>query len=160
MDETTPPFTLYIDADGAPRAVKEIVFKAAQRLKLPVVVVANHWQEVPRSRLVRLVQVPQGMDVADDWIVASCRAGDVIVSGDIPLAAEAVAKGAVVIGPRGEILDAENVRQRLAMRDFMEEMRAGGEGGGGPPPYGPADRQRFASGLDRLLTRRLKGLPS
>lgn len=150
------PFTVWIDGDGAPTPVKETVFRAAVRLKLPVVLVANRWQQLSGSRYVRLVVVGQGMDVADDYIVEHCQAGDVVISSDIPLAAQAVEKGAYVLQHRGELLDADNVRQRLAMRDFMEEMRASGLAGGGPPPYGRNDRQAFADALDRLLTRRLR----
>jgi uncharacterized protein len=164
MDEPTQdghvdaPLIIWIDADGVPRLVKETVFKAAIRLKLPVVAVANRWMELPRSSLLRQVVVDQGMDVADDYIVKHCRRGDVVISSDIPLAAEAVAKGAYVLQHRGELLDAANVRQRLAMRDFMEEMRAGGQATGGPPPYSSNDRQAFANALDRLLTRRMREL--
>lgn len=144
--------TLWIDADGAPRAVKEIVFRASERLRLPVIVVANRQQAVPRSSLVRFVQVAQGLDVADDYIVEHCQQGDVVISSDIPLAALLIEKGALVLQPRGELLDAENVRQRLNMRDFMDDMRAAGLAGGGPPPFGRTDHLRFANALDRLLT--------
>ena len=142
---------IWIDADGAPAAMLEIVYKASLRLKLPVVLVANRWQPTPPSKLVTAVQVGQGLDVADAYIVEHCEAGDVVISNDIPLAAEAIEKGAVVLQHRGEVLDASNVRQRLAMRDFMEELRAGGVMGGGPPPYDVKARQAFANGLDRLL---------
>lgn len=142
---------IWIDADGAPVAMREIVFKAAIRLQVPVVLVANRWQQTPPSRLIRAVVVGQGMDVADDYIVAHCEPGDIVISADIPLAAEAVEKGAIVLQHRGEVLDADNVRQRLAMRDFMEEMRATGTMGGGPPAYDVKARQAFANSLDRLL---------
>lgn len=155
-EPTTSTFTLWIDADGAPRLVRETVFKAALRTRTPVVCVANRWMELPRSSLLRQVVVSEGLDVADDHIVANCQPGDIVISSDIPLAAQAVAKGAWVLQHRGELLDASNVGQRLAMRDFMEEMRAGGMAGGGPPPYSAVDRQAFANALDRLLTRRLR----
>lgn len=142
---------IWIDADGAPAAMLEIVYKASQRLKAPVTLVANRWMQTPPSRLITSVQVAQGLDVADAWIVEHCEAGDIVISNDIPLAAEAIAKGAQVIQHRGEVLDADNVGQRLAMRDFMEELRAGGVMGGGPPPYDAKARQAFANGLDRLL---------
>lgn len=151
------PPTLWVDADAAPRAVKEVIFRASERLELRVVLVANSAQHVPRSKLITQVVVGKGMDVADDHIVEHCAAGDVVITADIPLAAQLVDKGAHVLQPRGEPLDASNVRQRLAMRDFMEEMRAGGLAGGGPPPYSPQDKARFANALDRLLTARLRG---
>jgi len=100
--------------------------------------------------------VGRGFDVADDYIVEHCAAGDIVITADIPLAAQVVEKGALVLKPRGEVLDADNVRQRLAMRDFMDEMRAAGMAGGGPPPFGNADRARFANALDRMLTARLE----
>lgn len=153
--EDRPPFTVWVDADGAPRAMLEILFKASRKRQVPLVLVANRWIQTPAYKLIRSVQVESGMDVADDWIVAHAQPGDVVVSNDVPLAAEAVEKGAVVLRSRGEVLDAHNVRQRLAMRDFMEEMRAGGVHTGGPPPYGAKDRQSFANALDRLLTKRL-----
>lgn len=142
---------IWIDADGAPAAMLEIVYKASQRLKVPVTLVANRWVQTPPSRLITAVQVGQGLDVADAFIVDRCEAGDIVISNDIPLAAEAIGKGAAVLQHRGEVLDADNVGQRLAMRDFMEELRAGGVMGGGPPPYDAKARQAFANGLDRLL---------
>ncbi len=148
--------TLWIDADAAPRAVKEIVFRASERLAIQVVLVANSSMAVPRSQRIRQVVVGRGFDVADDYIVEHCAAGDIVITADIPLAAQVVEKGALVLKPRGEVLDADNVRQRLAMRDFMDEMRAAGMAGGGPPPFGNADRARFANALDRMLTARLE----
>lgn len=142
---------IWIDADGAPGALREIVFKASLRLQVPVVLVANSWQQTPPSRLVTAVQVGGGMDEADDYIALHCEPGDIVITSDIPLAAQVVEKGGVVLQHRGEVLDAQNVRQRLAMRDFMEELRAGGVMGGGPPPYDARARQAFANGLDRLL---------
>ena len=154
---TQQPPTLWIDADAAPRAVKEVMFRASERLSLRVVLVANSALHLPRSKHITQVVVGKGMDVADDYIVDHCVEGDVVITADIPLAAQLVEKGAHVLQPRGEELDASNVRQRLAMRNFMEEMRAGGLAGGGPPPYGAQDKARFANALDRLLTARLRG---
>lgn len=142
---------IWIDADGAPGAMQEIVFRASTRLKVPVVLVANRWRQTPPSKLITAVQVSQGMDVADDYIAEHCEADDIVITSDIPLAAQCVEKGAVVLQHRGEVLDRHNVGQRLAMRDFMEEMRAGGVLGGGPPAYDAKARQSFADGLDRLL---------
>ena len=143
---------IWIDGDGTPAAVKEIVFRASTRLAIEVVLVANRWQKTPPSKLITMVQVKSGFDEADEHIVAQCSAGDLVITGDIPLAVEVVEKGGVVLQPRGEFIDADNARQKLAMRDFMEEMREGGLLSGGPPPYGASDRQRFANALDRFLT--------
>ncbi len=154
---TQQPPTLWVDGDAAPRAVKEVVFRVSERLGLQVVLVANSVMHLPRSKFITQVVVGKGMDVADDHIVDHCVEGDVVITADIPLAAQLVEKGALVLQPRGEPLDASNVRQRLAMRDFMEEMRAGGLAGGGPPPFAPQDKARFANALDRLLTARLRG---
>ncbi len=148
---SSPPI-IWIDADAAPRPVKEIVFRASQRLGIQVVLVANSAQRLPRSSRIRQVLVGRGIDVAYEYIVEHCGMGDIVVTDDIPLAAAVVERGALALRPRGELLDRHNVRQRLAMRDFMEEMRAGGLVGGGPPPFGKSDRARFANALDRLLT--------
>lgn len=148
--------TLWLDADGAPRAVKEILFRVAERRGLDLVLVANSAQAVPRSPRIRQVQVGQGLDVADDWIASHCAPGDVVITGDIPLAAELVARGALVLQYRGDVLDAGNVRERLAVRDFLDGARGAGLTTGGPPPFGVPDRTRFANALDRLLTARLK----
>jgi uncharacterized protein YaiI (UPF0178 family) len=150
------PPTLWVDADAAPRAVKEVLFRVAERLQLSLILVANSAQHLPRSRFIRQIVVGKGLDVADDHIVEHCSAGDVVITADIPLAAQLVEVGALVITPRGEQLDEGNVRQRLAMRDLMEEMRASGLAGGGPPPFGPQDKARFANALDRLITARLR----
>lgn len=147
-----PQPTLWIDADAAPRAVKEVVYRASERLGLRVVLVANNAQHIPRSRHISQVVVGKGLDVADDHIVEHCAPGDVVITADIPLAAQLVEKGAHVLQPRGELLDEDNVRQRLAVRDLMEELRAGGLAGGGPPPFDNKDKARFANALDRLLT--------
>lgn len=144
--------TIWIDADAVPRACKEVLFKASERRRVSLVLVANAWQQIPRSRLVSFVKVGAGDDVADDHIVANCEAGDLIVSNDIPLAAQAIEKGATVLRPRGEELTATNVAQRLAMRDFMDDLRGEGVITGGPPEFSPKDKQRFANALDRWIT--------
>lgn len=145
---------IWVDADAMPKAVKEILFRAAERLKIPVILVANQWQKTPNSAFISFVKVDQGFDVADDHIVDSCEECDLVITADIPLAAAAVEKGAVVLEPRGELLTAENVGQRLSMRDFMDELRGAEMVGGGPPPFSKTDRQRFANTLDRLLAQR------
>ncbi len=151
------PFTIWLDADGAPGAVKEVLLRAAERRAVPLVLVANRPQRVPPSRWIRTVQVGAGLDVADDHIAAQCQPGDLVVTGDIPLAAEAVENGAIALDFRGDLLTLENVRQRLNMRDFMQEMRASGLAGGGPAAFGPRDKQRFANALDRFLTTQERG---
>jgi len=147
----TPPPTIWIDGDGVPGACKEVVFKASLRTKVPVMLVANRYQQVPKLRFIQFQQVHGGLDVADDYIADNCRSGDLVVTSDIPLAARVVESGALVLRFRGELLDQENVRQRLAVRDRMDALRGAGISTGGPPAYGPKDKQRFANALDRWL---------
>jgi uncharacterized protein YaiI (UPF0178 family) len=151
---------IWIDADAAPGAIKEIIFRASMRLKLPVVLVANSWIQTPKSRLITAVQVSAGLDVADDYIVANCAPGDLVITADIPLAAEAIEKGALVLRPRGGPLTKSNIQQILTMRNFMDELRGTGVNTGGPPPLDAKDRQAFAGHLDRILTRQLRQKPS
>lgn len=145
---------IWVDADACPKPVKEILFRAAVRANVPLVLVANQYLTVPPSPLIRTVQVSSGFDVADNYIVQAAEAGDLLITADIPLAAEAVAKGIAVINPRGEGYTVENVRQRLNMRDFMETMRSSGVVSDGPPPYNQQDRQAFANALDRFLAKK------
>ena len=142
---------IWIDGDGCPVAVKEIVFRAAERLALEVIAVADRPLRLPPG--VTSVVVPRGVDAADDYIVLHLAAGDLVITQDIPLAAEVVGKGAVAMEPRGELLTEDNVRQRLSVRDFREEMRLAGQVTGGPAPFGESDRRRFAGALDRLLAK-------
>lgn len=143
--------TIWIDADAAPRAIKEILFRLADRVHLEVVVVANQFQRIPQSPYIRQVTVKSGFDVADEHIVEQVEEGDLVVTEDIPLAAAVIEKGAFALRPRGEMLTERNVRQRLQMRDFMEDFRAAGMVGGGPPPMSKRDVQRFANTLDKFL---------
>jgi len=143
---------LWVDADACPRVIKEIVFRASERLNLPVLLVANKSLAKHHSRLVESIVVPEGFDVADDYIAERSALEDVVITADIPLAARIVAKGGVALDPRGELYTEENVGERLAMRDLMMELRSGGLVQGGPSQFGMTDRQRFASSLDRLLT--------
>jgi hypothetical protein len=145
---------IWVDADACPRGIKNILYRTAQRLQLPLTLVANHGLQVPRSPLIKAVQVQAGFDVADNYIVQQCRPDDLVITADIPLAAEVVAQGASAINPRGERYTPENIRQRLAMRDFMEQMRATGQVSGGPPPLDNTDKQAFANALDRLLAQK------
>jgi uncharacterized protein YaiI (UPF0178 family) len=144
---------IWVDADACPRVVKDILFRAAQRREIMTTLVANQSLSVPASPWVRAVQVSSGFDVADDHIVQSCSQGDLVITSDIPLAAEVIEKGALVITPRGERFTANNIGARLNMRDFMEEMRSTGALSGGPPPLSHADRTEFANALDRMLAR-------
>ncbi|MBL8618216.1 MAG: YaiI/YqxD family protein [Deltaproteobacteria bacterium] len=147
--------TIWVDADAAPGAVREVLFRAAERRQVRVLLVANRPQRFPKSKWIGSVEVAAGMDVADDHIAARCGPGDLVITADVPLAAACVAQGALVIDPRGEQLDERNVKQRLAVRDLMTEVRASGIETGGPPPYDKAALQRFANALDRNLTRML-----
>ncbi|MZR62865.1 YaiI/YqxD family protein [Alcanivorax sp. DP30] len=144
---------IWVDADACPRPVKEVLVKAAQRVQVPCTFVANQPIAVPRSALIRSIQVGQGFDVADNEIVQRCAAGDLVVTQDIPLAAEVVAKGCEAVTPRGHWLDKDTVRERLNMRDFMEEMRSAGMETGGPKSFSPQDKGRFANAIDRWLAR-------
>jgi hypothetical protein len=142
---------IWVDADACPGPIKEILFRAAVRVGLPVVLVANQPLRVPPSPLVTSVQVPRGFDAADSHIVQRVQAGDLVVTADIPLAAEVIARGAHAINPRGERYTPDNIRERLVMRDFMDQMRSSGLVTGGPPPFGQAERQAFANALDSWL---------
>ena len=145
---------IWVDADACPAAIKEILYRAAQRVGVPLTLVANQPLQTPPSQLIRSVQVQRGFDVADKQIAEQVQPGDLVITADIPLAAEVIEKGAEAINPRGEHYTAENIRERLALRDFMAGLRDAGEVTGGPSPFGPSDRQAFANALDRLLARR------
>ena len=145
--------TIWVDADACPKVIREILFRAAKRVERELILVANHVIPVPNSPWISCRQVPQGFDVADNYIVGQVSAGDLVITSDIPLAAEVIEKGAGVISSRGEQLTANNIRPRLNMRDFMETMRATGEVRGGPPALGERDKQAFANALDRYLAR-------
>jgi uncharacterized protein YaiI (UPF0178 family) len=153
MSEAASGPRIWIDADACPREVKELVFRAGERLRIAVMVVANKAMFVPSSALVSMVQVSGGPDVADDHIVERSLAGDLAITADIPLAARLVEKRVVVLNPRGEEYDAENIGERLSVRDFLTEARDLGIATGGPSAYGPKDKQRFANALDRALFR-------
>lgn len=142
---------IWVDADACPRVIKDILFRAADRARIEVILVANQAVSVPGSRFIRSIQVSSGFDVADGYIVQQCEPGDLVITADIPLAAEIVEKECLALNPRGEMYSAENVRQRLNMRDFMDTMRGSGLATGGPPPISQQERQAFANRLDRFL---------
>jgi uncharacterized protein YaiI (UPF0178 family) len=144
---------IWIDADACPRAIKDVVIRAAERLKIPTTFVANSYQTLPRSAILSFVQVPKGFDVADSYVLAHCEEGDVVVTQDIPLAAELVAKKVHALNPRGEHYTENNIRERLNMRDFMDSMRGAGMATGGPPPFHEGDVKLFSNSFDRLLTK-------
>ena len=145
--------TIWVDADACPKAVKEILFRAAVRVGIPLVLVANQPLQAPRSPHIRTIRVGAGFDVADNHIVQHARAGDLVITADIPLAADVIAKDCLALNPRGELYTTDNIRQRLNMRDFMDTLRGSGVDTGGPPAFTHADRQAFANQLDRLLAR-------
>ncbi|MFT4993671.1 MAG: hypothetical protein ACI965_000692 [Paraglaciecola sp.] len=144
---------IWVDADACPVVIKDILFRAAERKQVQTVLVANQYIRTPPSKYIHSIQVSTGFDVADDEIVKLLEAGDLVITSDIPLAAEVIEKGAYVLSSRGELFDTENIRQRLNIRDFMDTMRASGEQTGGPPPLNQSDRQNFANHLDRLLAK-------
>jgi len=144
---------IWVDADACPKPVKEILFRAAQRREVMVCLVANQPLATPSSKFISTVQVPAGFDVADNEIVRRCVAGDLVVTADIPLAAEVIEKKAIALDPRGELYTPENIRERLNMRDFMSELRDTGIQTGGHAVYGNREKQAFANQLDRLLAR-------
>ncbi len=145
---------IWVDADACPAVAREILFRAADRTGVSVTLVANQPIRVPASDNVNMLQVPRGFDVADDEIVRRLSAGDLVITSDIPLAAEAIEKGGHALCPRGELHTRDNIGAKLNMRDFMDTMRSSGvEMGGGPSAYGQRDKQEFANQLDRFLTK-------
>jgi uncharacterized protein len=146
-----------VDADACPVVVKDMLFRAARRVEVCVTLVANQYLRTPPSPFIKAIQVPAGFDVADQRIVEMASAGDLVISADIPLAAAAIEKGAHVLDPRGGWFNRENIRERVTMRDVMDQLRASGIDTGGPAPYSPADAKAFASQLDRFLARHAKG---
>jgi uncharacterized protein YaiI (UPF0178 family) len=142
---------IWVDADACPAAIKEILYRAAERLKIPLTLVANRSLRTPPSRYIRAVQVPRGFDVADKEIVERVQTDDLVITADIPLAAEVIARGALALDPRGELYTPDNVREKLQMRNFMDQLRASGVQTSGPAALDQADRKRFADRLALLL---------
>jgi len=143
---------IWVDADACPQPIRQILCRAAERERVAVVFVANRPPRLPRSQYVRSLKVSAGFDVADRRIADSLHEGDLVVTADVPLAAEAVARGALALDPRGELYTEDNVQERLAVRDLMDQLRGAGVETGGPSSFGASDRQAFANQLDRLLT--------
>ena len=144
---------IWVDADACPVVIKEILFRAAKRTGIQLTLVANQPVHIPKSPSIRMIQVPSGLDVADNEIVRRCGAGDLVVTSDIPLAAEVIDKEAYALSPRGELYSADDIRARLNMRDFLDTLRASGIDTGGPPALSHSDRQLFARHLDTLLSK-------
>jgi uncharacterized protein YaiI (UPF0178 family) len=147
---------IWVDADACPKPVKEILFKAADRAAILLILVANQPLTIPRSKFIQSIQVGSGFDIADNEIVKKLSAGDLVITADIPLAAAAVEKGAFALNPRGEFYTTENIKARLTMRNFMETLRNSGVDTGGPAALSLSDRQAFANELDRFITRHQK----
>jgi len=148
---------IWVDADACPKPIKDILFRAAERTGASLTLVANHSMAVPRRANIRLLQVAGGFDVADGEIVERVQRGDLVVTADIPLAADVIARGATALNPRGELYSPDTIRSLLSMRDFMDTMRASGVTTSGPPALSQADRQAFAGHLDRWLAHRAAG---
>jgi hypothetical protein len=144
---------IWVDADACPKVIKEILFRAATRVRVPLILVANHPLPLPSSPLISSIRVAAGADVADQRIVDRIAAGDLVVTADIPLAAAAIAKGGHALNPRGEFYSRENIGERLSVRNFLSELRDHGVDTGGPPPLHQRDRQNFANQLDRFLAK-------
>jgi uncharacterized protein len=148
---------IWVDADACPQAIKEILFRAAERAQVLTTLVANTTLRTPPSPFIRSVRVAKGFDVADHQIVQLVQPGDLVVTADIPLAAEVIARGAHALDPRGDLYSEDNVHERLAVRNLMQELRSTGALVGGPAPFGQSERQLFANRLDRFLARRRSG---
>jgi uncharacterized protein YaiI (UPF0178 family) len=144
---------IWVDADACPRVIKEILFRAAERTNTSMTLVANQLISTPPTSLINAVRVPAGFDVADNYIVKKLTADDLVITADIPLAAEVVAKQAIALNPRGELYTQENFRQLLSMRDFMDTLRSSGVATGGPKTFSEQDRRNFANQLDSLLAK-------
>lgn len=144
---------IWVDADACPGVIKDILFRAAERTGVQLTLVANHSIPIPRSRHIKFLQVTHGFDVADNEIVNRLSAGDLVITGDIPLAADVIDKGGYALNPRGELYTSDNIKARLTMRDFMDTLRASGIDTGGPPALSQSDRKSFANHLDKILTR-------
>jgi uncharacterized protein YaiI (UPF0178 family) len=143
--------TIWVDADACPRVIKEILYRAAERVEVELVLVANRPLHTPPSRFIRSTKVGAGFDVADRHIADEVQPGDLVITADIPLAADVVDKEGIALNPRGELYTEDNIKERLAMRDLMDQLRSTGMETGGPPEFSKKDRMAFANALDRIL---------
>jgi uncharacterized protein YaiI (UPF0178 family) len=147
---------IWVDADACPKVIKEILFRAAERRQIALTLVANKMLYCPPSKYIRAMQVPAGFDVADNKIAELVETGDLVITADIPLAAQVIARGGQALNPRGEFYTKDNIQERLTMRDFMDNLRGSGVDTGGPPIFSQSDRQAFANQLDRFLAKYAK----
>jgi uncharacterized protein len=150
---------IWVDGDACPNSIKEILYRAAERIKVQLILVANSILRPPPSKYIRTIRVAAGPDAADNEIARRCEKGDLVITADIPLAADVVAKGAFALNPRGELYTEETIKERLSMRNFMDDLRGSGIDTGGPAALNRKDRQTFANNLDRFLTRWLNTGP-
>jgi len=147
---------IWVDADACPKVIKDILYRAVERLQIPMTMVANKTLHIPDSPLIRMMKVAAGADAADSEIVAAMQPEDLVITADIPLAADAIAKGGHALNPRGTFYSEANVKQHLTMRNFMDNLRGSGVATGGPTAFSHSDRVAFANQLDRFLTRHMK----
>ena len=150
---------IWVDADACPVVIKDILFRAAERTQVALTLVANRSVRTPPSRYIKMLQVSSGFDVADNEIVKRLGVGDLVITGDIPLAAEVIEKGGNALNPRGELYSADSIKSRLGMRDFLDNLRASGIDTGGPPALSQSDRNAFANQLDKLLAKNMSTAP-
>ena len=144
---------IWVDADACPVVIKEVLFKAAERTRIQLILVANNHFRIPKSSFIKFLQVPHGLDVADNEIVKKLESGDLVVTADIPLAARVVQEGGFALNPRGEVYTEENVKERLSTRDFLDSLRSSGIETGGPSTLNSRDKQAFANSLDYIITK-------
>lgn len=149
---------IFVDGDANPNAIKEIIYRAVERIHVPLVIVANTPLKIPDSKYISMIVAKAGPDEADDRIVELVQKNDLVITSDVPLADRVISKGGFVLDPRGTLYNSENIKERLAMRDLMNDLRSSGLETGGPSAFGPKDRQAFANQLDRFLTKYLKSL--
>jgi len=147
---------IYVDADACPKVIKEILYKVVKRLQVSMILVADQYLRIPQSEYISAIQVPSDIDSADEKIVELLDPGDLVITADIPLADQVVTKGGFAINPRGELYTEQNIKERLAVRDMMAEMRSSGLECGGPPAFSQKDKENFANQLDRFLTKALR----
>jgi len=145
---------IYVDADACPVAIREILIRAAERTKTSLIFISNHPLNLPTLPHIQALQVPKGFDIADNEIAQRVESGELVITSDIPLASDVIDKGALALSPRGELFTKDNIKSRLNMRDFMETMRSSGIQSGGPPPFGAAEKQKFAKHLDKWLAKK------